>query len=134
MKRALSNSSTFNLTARVTGKAGQIDMAMTSDLGERLGGAIRQEVQAQLDVANQEIRKKISAEVAEKRKALDQALGAFKKDTLGPLDSKLKGVNDLKGQLQAQIDRINKEKDNLVKGKAQQEIDKVKNNIKLPKF
>lgn len=134
LKRALSNFSSFNLTARVTGKSGKIDMFMSSDLGERLGGAIRQEVQAQLELANQEIRKKVTAEVAEKRKALDQLLDGFKKNTLGPLDSKVKGVNDLKGQLQAQVDRINKEKDNLIKGKAQQELDKVKQNIKLPKF
>lgn len=134
LKRALANFSTFNLLARVTVKNGKLDMSMSSDLGERLGGAIQHEVQAQLDLANQEIRKRVTAEVEAQKKALLAQVDAFKKNTLGPLDSKLKGVNDLKGQLQGQIDRINKEKDNLVKGKAQQELEKAKQNLKLPKF
>ena len=134
LKRSLQSFPTMNVRAKVVGRAGDLDVSLTSDLGQRLGSAIQNEIQGQVDALNSQVRKKVNDAVEEKRKAMELKLSHFKANTLSPLQSKLQGITGLSGELNQQLERLNKEKDQLLRGKAQEEIEKVKKSIKLPGF
>ncbi len=115
-------------STRITGKAGDLDIAMRSNLDKRLADAFKQSASAEVQAAREKIEKRIRDEVDKQRAELRQKYDQYKQQ----IDQK---VAEYDAMLKEQYERLEAEKKKLEDQKnkiADQAKDKLKDLIKKP--
>ena len=131
--------------AKLNGPFDNLSFEVRSDLGEKLATALTSEFRRQIDELNTRIRQNIACDVDKRRKELTHRLETEKQKALAPITERLRQAQSALDVIDRTHTRIESEKSRLTKqiesearsqaaARAQQEAEKLKRSIKLPKF
>lgn len=130
LKQTFSTINDFDLKAKASGELANLDMAISSSLGEKLQAAFSSLLQKKIDEVNAEIKTKIDGEVGKIKKDIDDQVNGLKTKFNGEIN---KAQSQLDAQKKLADDRIaqaKKDLENQAKNKLQQEGQKAVDDLK----
>lgn len=130
LKQTFSTINDFDLKAKASGELTNLDMAISSSLGEKLQAAFSSLLQKKIDEVNAEIKTKIDGEIGKIKKDIDDQVNGLKTKFNGEIN---KAQSQLDAQKKLADDRIalaKKDLENQAKNKLQQEGQKAVDDLK----
>lgn len=130
LKQTFSTIADFNLKANITGELTNLNMNISSTLGDKLQAAFSSLLQKKIDEVNAQIKAKIDGEIGKVKNDVDNQVNLLKNKFSGEL---AKAQSQLDAQKKQADDRINvakKDLENQAKNKLQNEGQKAVDDLK----
>jgi uncharacterized protein (TIGR03545 family) len=130
LKQTFSTINDFDLKAKASGQLTNLNMEISSSLGEKLQAAFSALLQKKIDEVNAEIKTKIDGEIGKIKKDIDDQVNGLKTKFNGEIN---KAQSQLDAQKKLADDRIaqaKKDLENQAKNKLQQEGQKAVDDLK----
>lgn len=130
LKQTFATIDSFDLVAKASGEITNLDIDISSSLGDKLQASFNALLQKKIDEVNKQIREKVDQEIGKYKKDIDDQVakfkGGFTKEidaTQAKLDGQKKGADD-------RINQAKKDLENKAKGQLQQEGQKTLDDLK----
>jgi uncharacterized protein (TIGR03545 family) len=120
----------FDLKARASGELTNLDMAISSSLGEKLQAAFSVLLQKKIDEVNAEIKTKVDGEIGKIKKDIDEQVNGLKTKYSGEINKAQSQLDTQKKLADERIAQAKKDLENQAKNKLQQEGQKAVDDLK----
>jgi uncharacterized protein (TIGR03545 family) len=130
LKQTFSTINDFDLKAKASGELTNLDMAISSSLGEKLQAAFSSLLQKKIDEVNAEIKTKIDGEIGKIKKDIDDQVNGLKTKFNGEINKAQSQLDVQKKLADDRIAQAKKDLENQAKNKLQQEGQKAVDDLK----
>jgi uncharacterized protein (TIGR03545 family) len=134
LKKTLSDVRAFRAAVTMDGPVASPRLAIESDLGARLAGAIQREFKEKIAALNEKIRKELHGEVDQRKRQVAGLLEEKKNAVLEAVGAKLKWLESTTQLAETVKAQLEKEASSAVKSQVSEKVDAVKKKLNLPRF
>jgi uncharacterized protein (TIGR03545 family) len=134
LKKTLSDVRAFGAAVTMDGPVSSPRLAIESDLGTRLAGAIQREFKEKIAALNDRIRKEVQSAVDQRKRQVAGLLDEQKNAVLGAVGAKLKSLESTTQLAETVKAQLEKEASRAVKSQVSQKVDAAKKKLNLPRF
>ncbi len=130
LKQTFSTITDFDLKAKASGELKDLNMEISSSLGDKLQAAFSSLLQKKIDEVNAQNKAKIDAEIGKVKKDIDDQVNALKTKYTGELTRAQTQLDGQKKLADERIDQSKKDLENQAKNKLQNEAQKAAEELK----
>jgi uncharacterized protein (TIGR03545 family) len=130
LKQTFASITDFNLKASANGELKDLNIDISSSLGEKLQAAFGSLLQKKIDEVNAQIKAKIDGEIGKIKKDIDAQINTLKNKYTAELTKAQSQLDSQKKLANDRIEQSKKDLENQAKNKAQDEIKKAADDLK----
>jgi uncharacterized protein (TIGR03545 family) len=134
LKKTLSDVRAFGAAVTMDGPVASPRLAIESDLGTRLAGAIQREFKEKIAALNDKIRKEVHSAVDQRKRQVAGLLDEKKNAVLAAVGAKLKSLESTTQLAETVKAQLEKKASSAVKSQVSQKVDAAKKKLNLPRF